>query len=139
MDMENNELLQRLSEMITKVPAREANGIYLVAAEPDSVTNCMEIQPFHRNIHGILHGGYILLLADCAAGLTAYTDGRGYVTQSQNFNFIRSVASGKVYATGKVVHRGRTVVVVRVQVTDETGRLLGDGTFNMFAVAPKTP
>ena len=132
--MQQNDLLQRLSELITTVPAREANGIHLVAAEPDSVTNEMEIMPFHRNIHGILHGGYILLLADCAAGLTAYTDGRSYVTQSQNFNFLRSVASGTVRATGKVVHRGRTVVVVRVQVTDEAGRLLGDGTFNMFVV-----
>ncbi len=135
--MEHNELMERLSAMITEVPARMANGIQIVAAAPDTVTNCMKIQPFHLNIHGILHGGYMLLLADCCAGLTACTDGRAYVTQSQNFNFIHSAVGGHVYAAGTVIHRGRTVVVVQVKVTDENGRLLGVGSFDMFALSDK--
>ena len=51
-----------------------------------------------------------------------------------NVNFISNVKEGTIYARGAVISRGRTVVIVRVTVADENGRLMADATANMFCV-----
>lgn len=110
------------------------NQITISLLEPDHVRLLMPIAAFQRNHHGMLHGGFMVMLADTAAGLAAYTDGRGYVTQSQNFTFLRAAAQGPVAADARVVHRGGTVVVVQTEVTDLHGRPVGTGTFQMYAL-----
>ena len=107
-------------------------GIHLL--EQDHVQLSMSVAPFQRNHHGMLHGGFMVMLADTAAGLAAYTDGRRYVTQSQNFTFLRAAAQGPVIADARVVHRGGTVVVLQTDVTDPQGKLVGTGTFQMYAL-----
>ena len=122
------------------IPIASDNHLRIVRFEPDNTCLCMDIQDKHINHHGTLHGGYILLLADAAAGIAAITDGRNYVTQSQNFTFLRAVTGKVIYASGEVISRGRTVTVVRVQMKDENSKLLGDGSFTMFNIpAPIQP
>jgi acyl-CoA thioesterase len=71
-------------------------------------------------------------LADTTAGVAAFTDGKHYVTQSGNFHFIGNVSSGVVFAEGNVIHRGRIISIVEVEFFSEEGKLLGDGTYDMF-------
>lgn len=68
------------------------------------------------------------------AGLTARADGRDYVTQSAHFNFIRNLPEGTIHAYGTTVSRGRTIVIVHVQLKDAEGRLLADGNLDMFCI-----
>ena len=44
-----------------------------------------------------------------------------------NLNFIRSVNEGTVYAEGKVISRGKLLIVGTGDVRDEQGRLLATG------------
>ena len=74
----------------------------------------------------------------CAAGMAARGDGRLYVTQSAHMNFIRNRKEGTLYARAKVVNRGRTVVIVRVEIVDEKDCLLAEGTMDMFCVEKKS-
>ena len=57
-----------------------------------------------------------------------------YVTQSAHINFIRNVSEGTVYAKGILIRRGRSITIVRSEVTDEKGDLLADVTVDMFCL-----
>lgn len=94
----------------------------------------MEVHPDGLNIMGQVHGGLIYSLADAVTGITARADGRSYVTQSAHINFIGNVSSGTVIARGILVRRGRTIAIVRGEITDETGRLLAESTVDMFCI-----
>ncbi len=106
----------------------------LVSEELNHVKISAQVQQSVCNNYGYAHGGFLMTLSDVAAGLTAFTDGRNYVTQSSNFQFLGNVKSGMVLAEGTVLHRGKTVTSVRVEVTDESGKLLCEGLFSMFCV-----
>ena len=110
------------------------NFIRLESAEPDCVAYCLEIRPESRNPFGMVHGGALYTLADDAAGAAAHTDGRHYVTQSGNLHFLDNRAHGAIRATGRVRHRGRSTVLVAVEITDEAGALLASGEFVYFHV-----
>lgn len=110
------------------------NAIEPISAADDRSEVRTTLSENSLNLKGYVHGGLIMTLADCAAGLAARCDGRDYVTQSMNVNFISNVKEGTIYARGAVISRGRTVVIVRVTVADENGRLMADATANMFCV-----
>ena len=95
---------------------------------------CMKITHGVTNLMGMVHGGMLYALADVVTGLTARADGRKYVTQSAHINFIRNVSEGTVYAKGILIRRGRSITIVRSEVTDEKGDLLADVTVDMFCL-----
>ena len=129
---------EQIQRLFSTFPFVTDNCLSIEHFEPDDVSLRMDIQPRHLNQYHTLHGGYLLLLADTAAGAAALTDGRTYVTQSQSFAFLRAVRGKTAHAAARVISRGKTVVVVRVSVTDENGVLVGDGSFNMYAAqSPK--
>lgn len=112
----------------------QANRMKVVEVDSGYAKLSMEVTRESLNGFGCVHGGALFGLADTTAGTAAFTDGRHYVTQSGNFQFTGNVSSGVIYARGDVIHRGRTVSIVEVKVFSEEGRLLGSGTYSMFAV-----
>lgn len=113
------------------------NFIKLESAAPDQAVYSLEIQPESRNPYGMVHGGALYTLADDAAGAAAHSDGRHYVTQSGELHFLDNRAHGKIQAAGRVRHRGRSTVLVAVDITDEKGALLAAGDFTYFCVDTK--
>lgn len=93
---------------------------YLVATMP--VTSKV-YQP-----DGILNGGATMALAESVGSPTSYLalDVEKYAVRGIEFsaNHLRSVKNGTVTATGKIVHKGRTLHVVEIRVEDERGRLI---------------
>ncbi|HEX6663233.1 MAG TPA: PaaI family thioesterase [Gaiellaceae bacterium] len=75
---------------------------------------------------GVMHGGAVMSLADCAGGLCAYLnlpDGAtGTATIQSGTNFLRPVREGYVEATSRPVSVGRTVIVVETELVDAEGR-----------------
>ena len=110
------------------------NFIRLESVEPDTAVYRLDIAPESRNPYGMVHGGAMYTLADDAAGAAAHTDGRHYVTQSGDLHFLDNRAHGAIRATGRVRHRGRSTVLVAVEITDEAGALLASGEFVYFHV-----
>lgn len=113
------------------------NFIRLESVEPDLAVYRLEIRPETRNPYGMVHGGALYTMADDAAGGAAHSDGRHYVTQSGNLHFLDNRAHGVIRATGRVRHRGRSTVLVAVDITDEAGTILAAGTFSYFCVDRK--
>lgn len=110
------------------------NSIIPISAEADRSEVCVVLGENGHNLSGYAHGGLLMTMADCAAGLAARCDGRSYVTQNMNMNFISNIRTGTIYARGNVIHRGRTVVSVHITVTDENEKLMADATSNMFCI-----
>ena len=113
------------------------NFIRLESVEPDTAVYRLDIAPESRNPYGMVHGGALYTMADDAAGTAAHGDGRHYVTQHGDLHFLDNRAHGTIRAAGQVRHRGRSTVLVDVEITDESGALLATGTFSYFCVDRK--
>lgn len=82
----------------------------------------------------MVHGGNLYALADEAAGTAAHSDGRHYVTQNGTLNFLNNRPRGIIRAEAKVRHRGRSTVLIDVEIRSEDAALLATGTFIYFRV-----
>jgi len=111
---------------------RTVNGaldIDLVDVDADTVTLRMPLTDAVKQPFGLLHGGVNLVLAEGAASLHAcwgldLTE-RVPVGIEINGSHVGSAREGTVEAVGRVIRRGRTLVVHEVTVTHvESGRTL---------------
>jgi len=84
---------------------------------------------------GLVHGGVLFTLGDCAAGLAAHLDGRRHVTLSSTLNFLRSGLPGDVLSgRGTVRRRGEHICFLDVEVKNQRGELLASGSYTFFHV-----
>ena len=123
---------EKVQERLRSTGYVKAFHISLEETRRDFVKLRMEVTEESKNVFGFVHGGALFGLADTVAGAVALTDGEYYVTQNSNFHFISNVTSGTIVAEGSVIHRGRTIAVIEVRVYSDAGKLLGQGTFDMY-------
>ena len=86
---------------------------------------------------GTLHGGILCDVADGALGCafaSTLEEGETFTTLELKINFLRPFWSGLLTATGRVVHRGRTVGMTECDVTDAEGRLIAKATSTCLAL-----
>lgn len=107
-------------------------GIHTVLLEPDHSVVEMPVDGRHKNLNNSVHGGCIYSLADNAAGAAASTDGDRVVTMNGNLDFLRpAIHCQKLIAEGKTLKKGKRVIAVEVRITDDTGKLIAAGLFNL--------
>lgn len=109
----------------------------LESLEQDRAVYRLNISEESMNPYGMVHGGALYTLADDAAGTAAHSDGRCYVTQSGNLHFLDNRAHGVIRAVGTVRHRGRSTVLIAVDIVSEDGAILATGEFSYFCVNRK--
>jgi 1,4-dihydroxy-2-naphthoyl-CoA hydrolase len=87
--------------------------------------------PVHPSTHqpmGYLHGGASLALAETvgSAGSVLITDlGRYNVFGTQvSGNHVATARDGYVVATGRLVHKGRTMHIWDIEIRDHNGKLI---------------
>ncbi len=74
--------------------------------------------------HGVAHAGLTFALGDSAAGYAALTlmdEAAEVLTVEMKINLLAPATGPALVATGEVVRAGRRLVVVRAEVTGETG------------------
>ena len=112
-------------------PVSELLGLRLVSIGDGDCVFEMEARPEHANPMGTVQGGVICALADAAMGL-AYAsllgEGESFTTLELKTNYLRSVIDGKLVATGRVVHAGRTIGLATCDVVDGDGRKIAHAT-----------
>ena len=109
------------------MPLAALLGFEVVDGGPDGVTLRGAWSAERCTASGVLHGGYLMALADSAAATLAFLNlptGATTSTVEAKTNFLVGVRGGAVTARAELVHKGRTTVVVQTDVTDDGGRLV---------------
>jgi uncharacterized protein (TIGR00369 family) len=117
-------------------------GIEGVATAPGSVTLRGHWSSERCTANGVLHGGYLMTLADCAAATCAYlalpVGAAGTTTIEAKTNFLRAVRAGAVTAEATIVHAGRRTLVVQTDVRDDDGALVSRTLQTQAVLYPET-
>ena len=114
-------------------------GIEAVEGGPERVVLRGAWAPEHCTAGGILHGGYLMSLADMTAALLAHLnlpEGATTATIEAKTNFLAAVRRGGVTATAELVHAGRATTVLQVDVIDDDGRLVSRTLQTQAVVGP---
>lgn len=118
---------------IPHAPISELVGMDLVGLGEGWATFALDPAERHYNPLGTVHGGIAATLLDSAMGVAVHTtlnEGQTYTTLELKVNFVRAIteATGRVVASGSVIHRGGRIATAEARLTDEDGRLLAHGT-----------
>jgi uncharacterized protein (TIGR00369 family) len=115
-------------------------GFQLVKAERGRAVFRMAVLELHKQVHRVVHGGVVAMLADTAGGFAAFLaapEGSRVVTIEMKINFLEAVEHGEIKADARVLRQGRTTSVVDCNVTDQDGRLVGKALMTFSILRPK--
>lgn len=111
------------------------NHIHVAGYSRDRAVMELKVEKDSLNPLGLVHGGALFTMGDCAAGFAARTDGRRYVTMASDFHFLRGGRMGDVLrAEGTVRRRGMTTCLSEVSITNQDGELLATGTYTFYCI-----
>jgi len=120
------ELEQIVRTAIGGSPLAGLLGISIETVEPEVVRVRLPFRPEVTTIGDLVHGGAISALVDVAATAAAWTGAdlarqpRG-TTVGLTVSFLAGARGGDLVATARVIQRGRSVVVLEVDVADDGG------------------
>jgi uncharacterized protein (TIGR00369 family) len=114
-------------------PAAALVGMEVERVSEDEIVFSLEPSEFQYNPAGTVHGGVLTTLADTAmtTAVIARLPARSWApTIELKVNFVRPVteATGRIYATGRVIHLGAATAVAEAHIVDADGRLLAHAT-----------
>ena len=115
-------------------------GFQLVKAERGRAVFRMPVLELHKQVHRVVHGGVLAMLADTAGGFAAYLAapaGARVATIEMKINFLEPVEHGEIKADARVLRQGRTTSVVDCDVTDQDGRLVSKALMTFSIHLPK--
>lgn len=100
----------------------------------------MEVTKKHTNIQGEIHGGGLVSLADMAMGLACNSLGKKLVTLDLSISFIHRAGEGDIIkAHSRVIHNGKSTMVVASDIKDASENLLAKARATFFVIGEYTP
>jgi len=106
----------------------ETLNIEFIDAGEDFVIAKMPVDKRVYQPDGVLHGGATAALAETVGSFAAhiFLDTKNYFVRGIDIsaNHIKSVKDGFVYAKATFIHRGRTMQIFNIEVTDDNNRLV---------------
>jgi 1,4-dihydroxy-2-naphthoyl-CoA hydrolase len=119
-----------------------AAGLVFDEITETRVTGHLDLGPEHHTPWGIVHGGVYTTAVESTASVGASVAVRDRsqvaVGLTNTTHFLRSVTQGRVSVEGTALSQGRTQQLWRVDITDETGRLIAHGEVRLQNVPGKT-
>ncbi|MFF7708390.1 hotdog fold thioesterase [Pseudomonas sp. NPDC007930] len=104
----------------------EVLGIRFEAFDEHSLTASMPVDARTHQPYGLLHGGASVVLAESVGSSASYQcidTSRFYCVGIEvNANHLRAVRTGRVTATARPVHIGRSTHVWDIRLTDDSGK-----------------
>lgn len=126
------------------IPFNRYLGLRLESVDPAAgcLTTRLPLRPeFVGNaMRDIPHGGVVSALIDATAGAAAALSlddlalAERVATIDMRVDYLRAAQGDQLHASARVMRSGRTVIVVRTDVTDDSGELVALGS-NAFHVA----
>lgn len=127
-------------QMAATIPYAVALGIVLHEAAPEVARGTLAWSPERCTTSGVMHGGAIMSLADTVGAVCAFLNlppGANTATVESATNFLRGVRAGTLHAEARPLHVGGSFIVVRTELTDDQGRLVGQTTQTQAVITPR--
>lgn len=101
-----------------------AEGSVVIQASP---------QKQFYNMHGSIHGGWIMTMLDTSMALAALTTlgaGESCPSTETSVKFVRPInhKSGDMRITGQVINSGKSLITLEGRIMDSSGKLYAHGT-----------
>lgn len=129
-------------QLLELMPLAATLQIQIDSAHPDEVIGRMDWAAERCTAGGVLHGGSLVSLADCMAGICAHLNlpaGASTSTVELKVNYFAAVRAGTVIAIARPLHRGRTFTVVQTDLYRQPpGGATGDSDRNRVAQITQT-
>lgn len=126
--MNQKEVKLRLFNSMCKNTLMETLRIKYIDLGEDYVIATMPVDERVYQPDGILNGGATLALAECVGSPTSMLviDKDKFVVRGvqMSANHIKSVKSGFITATAKIIHKGRTTHIIEIRIEDSQGNLV---------------
>jgi 1,4-dihydroxy-2-naphthoyl-CoA hydrolase len=118
-------------------------GLVLDQLSGSRVAGHIDLDSTHHTPWGVVHGGVYSTAVETASsvGATVAVAERRQVAVglTNTTHFVRSLAAGRVNVEAVALYQGRTHQLWRVDLTDESGRLVAHGEVRLQNVAGQTP
>ena len=115
-----------VEQLAASMPFFGLIGAELVDASPEVVRARLAWDDSRCTAGGVMHGGALMALADGCGAVCAFLnlpDGaKGTATIESKTNFLGALRSGHANAVSRVLHAGRTTIVVDTEIVDDDGR-----------------
>ena len=130
-----------LSGELSAPPVAALLGILPSAVEEGMVAMALEPAEHLYNPLGAVHGGVIATLCDTVMACAVHSTlpaGTGYTTAELHINFVRPVVAktGRVTATGRVLHSGGRLATAEARLVDDAGTLYAHATTTCLILRP---
>jgi len=113
---------------VCKNTLMETLDISYVDVGDDFVVAKMPVTSKVHQPDGVLHGGAMVALAESVGSLAAYMfiDYQRFMIRGIEIsaNHVKSVKDGFVYAKAQALHKGKTMQLWDIKITDEEGNLV---------------
>jgi uncharacterized protein (TIGR00369 family) len=122
------------------MPFAASLGIALDEATPQMCRGSLAWMPERCTVDTAMHGGVLMSLADSVGAVCAYLNvptGAGTSTIESKTNFFRAIREGRLHATSRPLHVGRSFIVVQTDLTDDQGRPVAQTTQTQVVIAAK--
>jgi uncharacterized protein (TIGR00369 family) len=113
---------------ITKNTLMETLGIEYIDVAEDFLVARMFVDSRVHQPMGLLHGGATVALAESVGSTASHLfintkeqEVRGIEISA---NHLKCIREGFVYGTARIIHKGRTIHLWEIKITDESGNLI---------------
>lgn len=110
------------------------NGIRILEYGEDWCVVEAELRDESMNPWEMAHGGFVYSLCDVAAGVASGGILRRVVTLSSSMYFMRPSTGTKLRAEGRIIKKGKTVIVAEASVFDDNNKETARGNFEYYVV-----
>ena len=116
-------------------------GLVVDEISESEVAGHIDLSPEHHTPWGIVHGGVYSTADESAASIGASaavrTQGKMAVGLTNTTHFLRSLTDGRVEVNADALYQGRTHQLWRVDINDDSGRLVAHGEVRLQNIAAK--
>lgn len=120
------ELTERINK--NRTPFTKLLGVVYTSITPDRVEAVMLVREDMQTRPGIAHGGSLMTFADTMGAVSTsinLPEGTSTTTLESKTNFVRAAPLGDTLrGVCTPVHKGRTTMVWRTEITREDGKLV---------------
>ncbi len=127
MAFDKEKIIARCNE-VSKNTLMQTLNIEFIDAGEDFLVAKMPVLPAVHQPMGLLHGGASVALAESvgSAASMLFIDSKNQEVRGIEIsaNHLKSKKDGFVFGTAKIIHKGKTIHLWEIKITDETGNLI---------------